>query len=235
LTAAHASKGYTTLTFDDPRYLYWDSAWQNEQLVKRFSTADPEIVKLIARLKRRGLSRVLDIGCGPGRHTYALAKAGFEVFATDIVPTPLRYVKERSQELGHEVSLVESESLSLPFRDSYFHLVIGFNSLYYCGYEELKAVIKEVRRVTRINGYFFFTLLSTHNKDFRRGQQIEPFTFEISMGHGHVVPHHFSERSEVSRMMSGFELLNIRDKELIFHGEIYSQSNHLFVLARRKR
>jgi len=223
------------LNYNDPRYLYWDSAWQNEQLIKRFSAADPEIVKLIARLRKRGLSRVLDIGCGPGRHTISFAKAGFEVYACDISKSALTIAKERLQENKFSAQLVQAEALHLPFRDSFFHLIIGFNSLYYCGYDELKAVIKEVRRISRINGYFFFTLLSTHHRDFRKGQQIEQFTFDISMGHGHVMPHHFSERSEVSRMISGFELLNIRDKELIYHGEIYSQTNHLFVLARRKR
>lgn len=43
-----------------------------------------EVAALISLLELRPGQRVLDVGCGPGRHALALAEAGFEVTGVDI-------------------------------------------------------------------------------------------------------------------------------------------------------
>jgi SAM-dependent methyltransferase len=46
-----------------------------------------EVAALIELLGLTPGERVLDVGCGPGRHAFALADAGFDVLGVDISPT----------------------------------------------------------------------------------------------------------------------------------------------------
>jgi 2-polyprenyl-3-methyl-5-hydroxy-6-metoxy-1,4-benzoquinol methylase len=43
-----------------------------------------EVEALMALLDLETGARILDVGCGPGRHAYALARRGFEVVGVDI-------------------------------------------------------------------------------------------------------------------------------------------------------
>ena len=58
-------------------------------------------VKILAKVKdsvdlfkRRGFKKILDLGCGTGRHAIFLAQNGFEVYATDISNTGLAIAKK---------------------------------------------------------------------------------------------------------------------------------------------
>jgi len=51
----------------------------------------PRIVKLF---KKKGVKRILDLGCGSGRHTVYLAKQGFEVYGIDIVPKEIKMTRD---------------------------------------------------------------------------------------------------------------------------------------------
>jgi methylase of polypeptide subunit release factors len=52
----------------------------------------PRFVKLLRKIKAK---RILDLGCGTGRHVIALAKKGFEVYGVDISKKALNLAKER--------------------------------------------------------------------------------------------------------------------------------------------
>ena len=56
----------------------WDSGY-----AKKAGTIEPEVRMLALRIRELGFRRVLDAGCGAGRHVAYLAREGFEVFAVD--------------------------------------------------------------------------------------------------------------------------------------------------------
>ena len=63
----------------------WQKLWQDPQIAKLWSEFPPvpEVETMADLLEAEGGRRVLDIGCGMGRHTVYLAARGFEVTATD--------------------------------------------------------------------------------------------------------------------------------------------------------
>ena len=44
---------------------------------------EESVLRLATGLKKAGASRILDFGCGTGRHTVYLARMGFEVYGFD--------------------------------------------------------------------------------------------------------------------------------------------------------
>src|SRR5712691_6087368 len=63
----------------------WDKLWRDDAYVARnWIEPDPDIVRLSPIMQARGVQRVLDLGCGPGRHVLFLSRQGFEMHGLDI-------------------------------------------------------------------------------------------------------------------------------------------------------
>jgi 2-polyprenyl-3-methyl-5-hydroxy-6-metoxy-1,4-benzoquinol methylase len=64
-----------------------------------------EVIEFSSLLRRRRLRRVLDLGCGAGRHLVLLAKMGFEVYGVDISIAAIMKASERLNRLGLNAEL----------------------------------------------------------------------------------------------------------------------------------
>lgn len=94
-------------------------------------------------------ARVLDLGCGWGRHGPALAKHGLEVFGLERARGPAR----RAHEVGLKV--VRGDVRTLPWRSGAFDAVACFySSIFFFDEPQNLAALKEVRRVLRPGGRF---------------------------------------------------------------------------------
>jgi len=80
-----------------------------------------EVDSLIARLGLSRGVRVLDVGCGPGRHANELGRRGYEVHGVDISETFLDVARSEAPE---GVSYSREDARDLPFRGE-FDLVIS--------------------------------------------------------------------------------------------------------------
>jgi SAM-dependent methyltransferase len=59
--------------------------------------------------------RLLDIGCGTGRHTIELAKRGYEIFGIDLSDSQLAKAREKANALGMEPPFLKHDARHLPF------------------------------------------------------------------------------------------------------------------------
>ena len=77
---------------------YWAP---NTTRVQAFTTGtNQEIVFLVDALGLQPGSRILDLGCGPGRHTLAFAQAGYECVGVDLSATFISLACESAASLG---------------------------------------------------------------------------------------------------------------------------------------
>jgi len=92
--------------------------------------------------------RVLDLGCGPGRHLLALQQRTFTV-GLDICTTALAVCRERGGR-----NLVLASAVRLPFRaESFDHVLLMSNGLGMTGgLEETAEMLREVRGVLSRRG-----------------------------------------------------------------------------------
>ena len=101
--------------FNSPYYhqLYFE---RNEMEAKAF------IHRLLALLNPPPGSRMLDIGCGKGRHAQAIAEKGFDVTGIDISPAMI----EEAGKLEKDNLHFYVHDMRLPFRINYFQYVFNF-------------------------------------------------------------------------------------------------------------
>ena len=69
----------------------WDKIFK--QYGKFFTKPQEDILKIVRLFKKKGVKRVLDLGCGSGRHIVCLAKQGFKVYGIDIAPEGIKIAK----------------------------------------------------------------------------------------------------------------------------------------------
>ncbi|MBU6382935.1 MAG: bifunctional 2-polyprenyl-6-hydroxyphenol methylase/3-demethylubiquinol 3-O-methyltransferase UbiG [Verrucomicrobia bacterium] len=95
---------------------------------------------------------VLDIGCGAGILTNALAQAGHTVHGIDLSEKSLEVAKKR--DTTHSVRYTLANAYSLPYPDGMFDVVCAMDVLEHV--EEPSLVISEAARVLKKGGLFFF-------------------------------------------------------------------------------
>jgi len=96
-------------------------------------------------------ARVLDAPCGFGRHSIALARAGYSVAGAERSPVLLGEARKRAGDVG--VEFVQADYRELPFPDDEFDAVFNlFTSLGYLGRAGDTDALREFRRVLTPGG-----------------------------------------------------------------------------------
>ena len=137
-----------------------------DQLGERWYGADDDPVALlraesrlrnpwvVSRLRERhgSTSRLLDIGCGAGFLSNALAREGFDVVGIDASDASLTIA--RSHDETNRVRYDVGDALALPYPAASFDAVSAMDFLEHV--EDPAAVVAEAARVLRPGGTFFF-------------------------------------------------------------------------------
>ena len=119
-----------------------------------------------ARLEVPAGARLLDLGCGFGRHSYEALKRGAEVVACDLARPEVEQVRDLARLLVAEGEVDESvmaapvqgNALGLPFTDESFDRVIASEVLEHI--EDDESAFTELARVLRPGGRLAVTIPS---------------------------------------------------------------------------
>ena len=96
---------------------------------------------------------VLDVACGPGILSAAIAKSARDVVAFDLTPEMLKKARQRCDEAGlANVSFREGNAAELPFADAAFDAVVTRLSVHH--FDRPGRVMSEIFRVLRPGGRF---------------------------------------------------------------------------------
>ena len=125
--------------------------------------------------------KILDLGCGTGRHAILLAKAGAKVTGVDFSDEMLAVA--RSNSTGLEITFLNAELGALPLEDP-FDLVLC--SLVLSHVPDLNPVMKEMARLTRPGGRIIITDLRTDNW-LRKTKKIRKFGSYVTDGFKHTL------------------------------------------------
>jgi SAM-dependent methyltransferase len=116
--------------------------------------------------------RVLDLACGAGRYSAALAERGARVVGLDLSTALLHAAGAELGEREGLLGLVRGDMLRLPFRPGSFDLVISmFTSFgYFATADEDRGMLREIRRALRPGGDLVLDFLNAA----RLLQHLEP-------------------------------------------------------------
>jgi len=106
--------------------------------------------------------KIIDIGCGTGRHAIELAKRGYNVTGIDLSESQLARAREKAKEAGVAIDFQKHDARALPF-DGEFDLAImlcegGFSLM---ETDEMNfEILKNATKALKNKGKFIFTTLN---------------------------------------------------------------------------
>ncbi len=189
---------------------------------------------------------MLDLGCGVGRHTVALARAGFAVTASDVSPSGLATCAAWLARERLSATTVCHEMATLPFPDGLFDGLLSYNVIYHATVAGMRRTLAEIRRVLRADGRLYVTIIARddsrvgdYRADMATGKclEIEPFTFiypRDAPGDKYL-PHHYSDEAELDAFLAGFAVDDLCLVHVEYAGEdgLVQTGAHYHIQARR--
>ncbi len=106
--------------------------------------------------------RILDVGCGTGRHAIELARRGYDVRGVDLSPSQIKRAREKAQAAGLDIRFEVMDARNMPFSQE-FDLVImlcegGFPLM---ETDEMNfQILENAAKALKSPGKFIFTTLN---------------------------------------------------------------------------
>lgn len=155
---------------DGSRQPFWEASYLDEGQPDPFGEPSSEVVDLAGRLPAG--ARVLDLGCGAGRHALYLAHRGFRVTAVDISPAAIHRLSSRARTERVEVDAWTCDASTFPFGEP-FDLIVAHGILHLMHSEPRDALIERIRRATRPGGY---NVIAVFTEALPSPPDLAPFT-----------------------------------------------------------
>ena len=195
----------------------------------------PEIYPLLKRWQKEGFKKVLDLGCGIGRHAIFFSENGFVVDACDLSQEGIDTLNKLIKENNLNITTKVSDMLSLPYGNDSFDSLVAFHAIYHTDDTGIKKVIDEIKRVLRSEGEVFITFNSKNSSAFKNpeNRHLTENTIVKTTGHEAGIPHYYASKKEVEDLLSDFKIIEFSYKEEFWKSPDYAGA-HYFVLAKKK-
>ena len=171
-----------------------------------------EVAGVMTMLQLRPGARVLDVGCGQGRHAIPLARAGYRMTGVDRSTYLLDRAREAATGVAADVHLVRGDMRSLPLGSTFDACLSLFTSFGYFEEDgENEEALREMARVLRPGGGL---ILDVTNRDYYLLRSW-PYTWR-RQGEA-VILEENSFDAEASRFMTKFTWLEGARRESLRH------------------
>ena len=188
----------------------WNSIFKEKGKV--FTKPHRDMKGIADLLKEKNAKRILDLGCGTGRHLVFFAGLGFEVHGLDAAPDGIEIAKKwlAENKLNYKLSIHRMEE-RFPYDDSFFDAVISIQVIHHNNIKKIKFTIREIKRVLKPDGLIFITVpIAKFSKNKPSGlQKIEKGTYLPLSGPEKGLPHHFFTEREIYKVFKGFNIEKI--------------------------
>jgi len=109
----------------------------------------------IPKNKRRKI-KILELGCGSGANLWMIAKEGFKCYGIDISKEGLKLCLRMLRKYRVKAQVLVGDMRKLPYINDFFDAVIDIVSLQHLLFSEHILVYREIKRVLKPEGVFFF-------------------------------------------------------------------------------
>ena len=157
--------------------------------------------------------RILDLGCGNGRHVIGFEKLEFNVVGFDISSTGLKLTQEWLREERLPAQLIQGDTrFNFPFQSASFDGLISTQVIHHAQLAEIRHTISEIWRVMANEGIALISVAGKihHNWSY---QEIEPGTYLPLDGPEARLPHHIFTIEELVHEFRNFQIQEVSPRD----------------------
>ena len=191
----------------------WDRIFTERGCV--FTNPHSDIERVVKLVRDNDGSRILDLGCGTGRHVVHLLHLGFEVYAFDASPKALSMTQEWLNKEKLEAYLCKHQMEEpFPYEENFFDAVISVQVIHHNLMKNIRKTINELERVLKPNGLLFVTFPVLHpgpvsEEDDWKLVEVEEGTYVPQRGWESGIPHHYFTLEEIPIEFQSFDIHDI--------------------------
>lgn len=191
-----------------------------------------EIYSVIDKWKQKGYKKVLDLGCGIGRHSILLAKNGFDVYACDLSEQGIDKLNKIVEKEKLSITTTISDMLNIPYDPEFFDAVVAFRSIYHTDDEGIKNTINNINKVLKIGGEALITFNSKNSWSFKNAENfISDNTIMKNSGQESGIPHFYADKKDIEKLLADFDIKKFWYTEEYWPDDLYTA--HYFVIVEK--
>lgn len=142
---------------------FWETTGPVIFSERRWAITQDEVDRLVSLLELKQGVHILDLCCGPGRHSLELARRGFKVTGVDRTKQYLEQASEKAAQEGLNTEFIQEDMRTFCRPDTFNAAINMFTSFsYFDDPEEDCKVVMNVYQSLKPGGVF---LLETHGKE----------------------------------------------------------------------
>lgn len=191
----------------------WDTIFREKGYI--FSEPHPEMERIAKLFVSRNVQRVLDLGCGTGRHMVFFSEKGFQMYGLDASEHALQLAKLWLDKSSLQGELRQHKmECRFPYDDDFFDAVISIQVIHHNKISDIMYTIREIERVLRKGGIAFVSVAVLKEERLFPDSdwalsEIEPGTYIPQKGPESGILHHYFTPDELRSAFSGFDILEM--------------------------
>ncbi|MGY5862406.1 MAG: class I SAM-dependent methyltransferase [Candidatus Thorarchaeota archaeon] len=191
----------------------WDNIFTEQGRV--FNEPHQDMTRLVELFQDRDVTRILDLGCGTGRHLIFLSRMGFEVYGFDASPKALSLAQQWLDEEGLTADIQKHRMEEpFPYGSGFFDAVISIQVIHHNLMADILTTVGEVERVMKPGGVLFVSVPVMHMGPVEKEhdwdcREVGTGTYIPHKGPESGIPHHYFTPAELTRVLSAFNPLEL--------------------------
>lgn len=189
-----------------------------------------------------GVSNILDMGCGIGRHTLMFAQMGMHVSAFDLSELAVKSTKKLLASEHKTADVIVADMLKMPYADETFDAVLASHVLSHANSDTINQAIGEIYRVMKPHAEAYITLTSKQSDDFQNEsfphyQNDENTRTIMKEGPEYGITHFYVDATDAEKLLQpNFDIIKM-DHISSFHNrglDKVVELWHYYILIRKR-
>lgn len=175
----------------------------------------PDLAQVIKIFKKKGVKKILDLGCGLGNNLIPMLVVGFDIEGIDMSEEAIKKAQANLNKIKKTAKLKVGFLQKLPYQNNEFDGIICIQTLAHGKTRDVKKAVSETTRVLRSGGLIFLTLTGRTAKGKVRyclvqtAKRIEGRVYVPTQGAEIGIPHFIFDKATIIKMFEDYRILKI--------------------------
>ncbi|EAI3914765.1 class I SAM-dependent methyltransferase [Campylobacter lari] len=185
-------------------------------------------------------SKILDLGCGAGRHVKFLAENNYITYGCDYSHSGVKHTKELLNQYNLKAQVELANVNELPYENEFFDGILCWGVLYYNNKEVIEKAACEIYRVLKQDGKAFVLTRNLNDYRYKHGvKNNDKYSITIQENNPKRSAYaengmnmYFFDKEEVKRVFSMFNNIEINTLEIYHENNNICDSDYVILLEK---